>query len=105
MDIKKILQVFHIPIWILKDLCWMLGWGWMSLILSVPAIFISILIINYTAGVKKLENYIILCWLTANTFWLMDEKLNANTHYLSIIFFIIGIFISIRYLNESLTQS
>jgi hypothetical protein len=51
-----------------------------------------------------LENYIILCWLTANTLWLMDEKLNAHTHYVSVLFFIIGIGVSIKYLRESLKK-
>jgi hypothetical protein len=82
----------------------MMGMSWLSLILALPAILVSVLVINYTAGVKKLENYIILCWLIANTLWLMDEKLNAHTHYLSLVFFIIGIGISVKYIKESLKQ-
>jgi hypothetical protein len=82
----------------------MIGMSWLSLILAIPAILVSILIINYTAGIKKLENYIIFCWLCANTFWLLDEKLNAHTHYLSVVFFIIGIGVSVKYIKESLIQ-
>jgi hypothetical protein len=104
MRFKKILQLLHIPLWVLKDFCWMMGMSWLSLLLALPAILVSILVINYTAGVKKLENYIILCWLTANTLWLMDEKLNAHTHYASVLFFLIGIGVSIKYLRESLKK-
>jgi hypothetical protein len=82
----------------------MIGMSWLSLIFAIPAILVSILVINYTSGVKKLENYIILCWLTANTLWLLDEKLNAHTHYVSVLFFIIGIGISIQYIKESLQK-
>ena len=104
MRFKKILQLLHIPLWVLKDFCWMIGMSWLSLIFALPAILVSILVINYTSGVKKLENYIILCWLTANTLWLLDEKLNAHTHYVSILLFIIGIGISIQYIKESLQK-
>lgn len=104
MNLIKKLQLFHIPLWVLKDFCWMIGMSSLSLILAIPAILVSILIINYTAGIKKLENYIIFCWLCANTLWLMDEKLNAHTHYLSVVFFIIGIGVSVKYIKESLRQ-
>jgi hypothetical protein len=104
MRFKKILQLIHIPLWVLKDFCWMMGMSWLSLIFAIPAILVSVLVINYTAGVKKLENYIILCWLTANVLWLLDEKLNANTHYASVVFFIIAIGISIKYIKESLKK-
>jgi 4-amino-4-deoxy-L-arabinose transferase-like glycosyltransferase len=104
MRFKKILQLLHIPLWVIKDLFWMIGWSWLSLALSIPAILVSILIVNYTAGIKKLENYIIFCWLTANTLWLMDEKLNAHTHYFSLLFFLLGLGVSIKYIKESLQK-
>lgn len=102
MNFKKILQTLHIPLWVLKDFFWMIGWAWLSLVFAIPAILTTLLLINYTVGIRKLENFIILFWLSGNTCWLLSEKMDLNTHYISIIFFIFGIGTSIKYLKDSL---
>ncbi len=96
---KDILESIHFPMWILKDLAWMLGFGVMSLSLAIPTIIISVLLIKWSAKFfEKMENIAILCWLTANTLWMSHEQFDVQTKELAVIMFSFGIIISFSYL-------
>lgn len=96
---KDLLEVVHFPMWILKDLAWMMGFGVLSLTLAIPTIIISVLLIKWSGKFfEKMENISILCWLTANTLWMSHEQFNAHTKELAVIMFSFGIIISFSYL-------
>lgn len=96
--LKTLIESLHFPLWIIKDFAWFLGWGWISLIFAIPTILISIVLIGYTSGVKKMENIILGCWLSANTFWMSSELFETNTKSISIGLFIIGLILSFKIL-------
>lgn len=96
--LKSLIESLHFPLWIIKDFAWFMGFGWISLIFALPTILISLLLIGYTSGVKKIENIIIGSWLTANTFWMSSELFQINTEWLAILFFSIGLILSIKLL-------
>jgi hypothetical protein len=90
----------HFPLWILKDMAWMLGFGWISLILAIPTIFISIILILYTIGVERKQNIALLCWLLANTLWMSDEMFDVNTKGIALISFVTGIIVVLTYIPK-----
>lgn len=102
--LKKLLENLHFPLWILKDMAWMLHFGWVSLILAIPTILISLLLILYTANYERKQNLVILFWLTANTLWMSSELFNAPTFELAIISFSFGILIAISYIPKLIKQ-
>lgn len=96
--LKSLLESLHFPLWIIKDFAWFMGFGWISLLFAIPTILISIVLIGYTSRIRKIENIIIACWLSANTFWMTSELFNAPTKPIAIILFVIGLGISLKIL-------
>ncbi len=96
--LKSLIESLHFPLWIIKDFAWFMGFGWVSLIFALPTILISLVLIGYTSGVKKIENIIIGCWLSANTFWMSSELFQINTEWVAILFFVTGLILSIKLL-------
>ncbi len=96
--LKTLLESLHFPLWIIKDFAWFLGLGWISLIFAIPTIIISIVLIGYTSGLKRIENAVIWCWLSGNTFWMLHELFSLSTYYVAIGFFILGLFLSFKIL-------
>lgn len=101
---KNLLENLHFPLWILKDMAWMLKFGWVSLILAIPTIFVSLLLILYTANNERKQNLVILCWLSANTLWMMHEMFYTPTFEAAVISFSIGILISLNYIPNLIKQ-
>lgn len=102
---KKILDNMHFPLWILKDMAWMLGFGWISLILAIPTVLISIILILTTIGIERKQNIILLCWLLANTFWMSHEMFDVNTKVFAIVLFVIGIIVALTYIPKLIKNS
>ena len=96
--LKSLIESLHFPLWIIKDFAWFMGFGWISLIFALPTIIISLILIGYTSGIKKAENIIIGCWLSANTFWMLSELFKAPTKEIAIVLFVIGLGVSFKIL-------
>ena len=68
----------HIPLWLLKDTCWMLQWKIMGMIMIVPTISVAILITYKSWKDKDDEfwvNLAICFWISANSYWMICEFL------------------------------
>jgi hypothetical protein len=64
----------HIPLWLLKDTCWMMEWKTMGVIMIVPTIFVAALLAWRTRKDEEFfVNLAILCWIMANAFWMCCE--------------------------------
>lgn len=66
----------HIPLWLLKDTCWMLEWKIMGMIMIVPTVFVALLITYKTWKEKDDEFWINLAisfWISANAYWMICE--------------------------------
>lgn len=96
--LKSLIESLHFPLWIIKDFAWFLGFGWVSLIFAIPTILISLVLIGYSSDIKKIENIIVACWLSANTFWMSSELFGVNTEWVAILLFIIGLGLSLKIL-------
>jgi hypothetical protein len=103
--IKKLLDNLHFPLWILKDMAWLFGYGWTSLILAIPTITISIILILYTIGNERKQNLVILFWLLANTLWMSHELFDTTTKEIAIFSFLMGIVVAITYIPKLIKDS
>lgn len=66
----------HIPLWLLKDTCWMLQWKTFGMIMIIPTISVAIIIAVKTHLEKQDEfwiNLAICFWIFANSYWMICE--------------------------------
>lgn len=98
--LKSLLESLHFPLWIIKDFAWFLGWGWVSLLFAIPTILITLMLIGYSTETKKIENIVLGCWLSANTFWMSSELFEVNTEWIAVLLFVIGLGLSLKILPK-----
>ena len=81
----------HIPLWIIKDMFWMLGYGELSFGFALPTIALSLILIRMKRGSERLMEMMMGFWLTANTMWMYHEQFHGETKGLALVMFIMGI--------------
>ncbi|NMH28316.1 hypothetical protein [Flavobacterium silvaticum] len=90
----------HIVFWLLKDLCWVMLWKPLGLIMIFPTIGAAALITWQTRHIKSelLHNVAVLFWIIANSYWMMTEFFSDNDslRYYAVIPFALGI-VSVAY--------
>ncbi|MBL0328928.1 MAG: hypothetical protein IPP64_05790 [Bacteroidetes bacterium] len=84
----------HIPLWLLKDTCWMMEWRIMGIIMIIPTLTVS-LIIAYSAWKEKDDEFwiktAISFWISANSYWMVCEFVkHEELKYFAAIPFIAG---------------
>jgi len=68
------MENLHIPLWLLKDTCWMMEWKILGVCMIFPTVSVAFLITYITR--KSIEVYIniaICFWIMANAFWMCCE--------------------------------
>ena len=94
----------HIIFWLVKDISWAMLWKPIGLIMFIPTLTIAILISWQTRKLLSefYHNLAIVCWITANGFWMITEffwpDLDYLRYYTAIPFGIGIIFIAVYYL-------
>lgn len=66
----------HIPLWLLKDTCWMLHWKLFGIIMIVPTIAVAFIIVLKNWYGKKDSfwiNLAVLFWILGNSYWMLCE--------------------------------
>jgi hypothetical protein len=64
----------HIALWLVKDTCWMMGIHLLGTIMVVPTVFMAVFITIKTKKTPEfLLNLAVLCWITANSYWMVIE--------------------------------
>jgi len=102
-SIRK-LENFHILLWLLKDLSWMITWRTLGMFMIIPTISLAIFI-TWKERQKESElfhNLAIIFWIIANSFWMITEffKLEEQLKFFIAIPFSIGLlFIATYYLR------
>ncbi|MDX2191390.1 MAG: hypothetical protein SFY32_16170 [Bacteroidota bacterium] len=87
------LENIHIPLWILKDICWFNQWKVAGIIISIPTLVVSIILCVFTKNHKLvfLPNLAVLFWLLANISWMYFEFFKIDFLWVPITFFVIGL--------------
>ncbi len=85
---------FHIVLWLLKDLCWVLLWKPLGLALFVPTLLWAVWIawrLRHEVG-EFLHAAAVVRWITANGIWMITEFWFADAHrMLAAPFFVLGL--------------
>lgn len=63
----EFLENIHIPLWLFKDLCWLMTWRFFGLLMAIPTIIVAIIIvvIHRKDKLKLLPNLSVLMWIMA----------------------------------------
>jgi uncharacterized MnhB-related membrane protein len=92
-DTFKRAENLHIIFWLIKDTCWMLELKWLGAAMILPTLGLAVYFIYKTFHATDLYlNAAILCWILANSYWMMAEFFNDGVEKeLAIIPFSLGI--------------
>lgn len=72
-DIRK-WENMHIPLWLVKDTCWMMEWRWLGVTMVIPTVAMAIYILKKSFGYNEFYLNLSICfWITANSFWMCAE--------------------------------
>ena len=72
-DIRK-WENMHIPLWLIKDTCWMMEWRWLGVTMIIPTVSMAFYILFKTRqNVEFYINLAICFWITANSYWMCSE--------------------------------
>jgi hypothetical protein len=66
----------HIPLWLLKDTCWMLQWKTLGIAMIVPTVAVAVYLSILSRRDKDPEfwiNLAICFWIAANSYWMICE--------------------------------
>ena len=69
------IENLHIVFWLLKDISWAMLWKPVGLTMFIPTIAVAILITWQTRKLTSelYHNLAIVCWITANGYWMIVE--------------------------------
>lgn len=95
-----ILETLHIPLWLLKDLCWLMTYRSFGLVMAVPTVLVAFLMVYVTYGDSDrfLPNVSIAFWIVANASWMMDEFYNLGIRSYCLYPFLLGILVFLIYI-------
>jgi hypothetical protein len=81
IDKIRKLENIHIVFWLVKDTCWMLEYKLLGALMVLPTIGLCIWIILKTKNTNDVfVNLAVLCWISANSFWMLMEFFNHNIY-------------------------
>ena len=73
MDVRK-LENAHLPLWLLKDTCWMMQWKIAGICMILPTIAVAIWMIYHTWNHNdRWINIATTCWICGNSYWMAVE--------------------------------
>jgi len=84
----------HIFLWLIKDFCWVTDFKILGLFMIVPTVSVAIYLTFKTRELKSelWHNMAIVCWILANSTWMLGEfYFNDQSRPFAIVFFISGL--------------
>lgn len=71
----------HILFWLLKDISWCMGWKTLGIMMIVPTLGIALIIAWRTRTFQSelAHNLAIVCWISANSYWMLSEFFGFDT--------------------------
>lgn len=93
------MENIHVPLWLIKDTFWMLGWKWMATLMIVPTIGMAIFIVMKTWRRREVYiNLAICCWVSANAWWMSCEFFDMRAYRnISMMPFVAGMALVVYY--------
>lgn len=102
MPIKtRRIENFHILLWLLKDISWLMTWRSLGIFMIIPTLGFAILIAwkSRESRSELFHNLAIIFWITANSFWMITEffGMEDELKIFAIIPFTIGLCFIVSY--------
>ena len=95
------IENLHIVFWLIKDLCWVMLWKPLGVIMIIPTIGAALLITWQTRQIKSelLHNVAVVFWITANAYWMLAEfySNDDSLRYYAVIPFSLGLITIVYY--------
>jgi hypothetical protein len=64
----------HIPLWLLKDTCWMMEWKMLGITMIFPTVSVAMYLTYKSRKTKDFYiNLAVLFWISANAYWMACE--------------------------------
>lgn len=75
------LENLHIVFWLLKDISWCLLWKPLGITMILPTLLIAMFITwqNRSIFSEFMHNLAIICWIIANSYWMISEFFQFET--------------------------
>jgi hypothetical protein len=75
MSLIRKLENFHILLWLLKDISWLLEYKMFGSFMIIPTLSFAIFITIKNRGdiIELLPNLAVICWICANSMWMLSE--------------------------------
>lgn len=90
----KHFENLHIPLWLIKDTCWMMEFKTLGIAMIIPTLIVAFIILIHSWKKKENEfwlNLAIIFWIAANSFWMVTEFIDRlDIKFYSLIPFILG---------------
>jgi hypothetical protein len=69
----------HIPLWLMKDTCWLLQWKLLGVAMIAPTLGVAIAIAIKTFREDEFWINLAICfWISANAYWMCCEFFNEE---------------------------
>lgn len=88
----RLVENMHIPLWLIKDTCWMLQWKYLGAFMIAPTLSVAIFL-AWKCRYNKLmlfPNIAICFWIVANSMWMLDEFFGIPIKHYSLYAFGVG---------------
>lgn len=104
---QRFLENLHIPMWLIKDTCWMLQFKFLGTLIAFPTIGMALYLILITRNFPKRfwPNVAVFFWISANSTWMFGEFYGFNFVVAATLLFGAGVLAISVYLFIILTGS
>ncbi|MBP9185541.1 MAG: hypothetical protein KBE91_04085 [Bacteroidia bacterium] len=95
----RILENLHIPLWLLKDTCWLLSFKFIGTLISIPTLLIALTLVVISIKFPKRfwPNLAVFFWISANSTWMIGEFYQLNFVTPALVLFALGLMSSLVY--------
>ena len=98
----------HIPLWLLKDTCWMMEWRLLGVLMIIPTVLMALYILFKSKGYNEFYINLAICfWIAANSYWMCSEFFGFVEYkdFAGIPFVLGMIAVSVYYLKQAKKKS
>lgn len=92
----RVMENFHIVLWLFKDMCWCMGWKIVGMFMIGPTFGFAVYItwLGRTSRTERFHNSAIIFWIMANSVWMTGDFAGVQAHRnVALLFFVCGIVI------------
>ncbi len=88
----RLMENYHILLWLFKDISWMMEFRVFGAIMILPTLFMAVYILYKSIDHTEFwVNLAVLCWILANSTWMIIEFFNFGNKIISLPLFILGL--------------